>query len=105
MIFKKINKIKNFGIFQNFKWDSSTPEFQKHNIFYGWNYSGKSTISRIFACFENNQKHLDFPNAEFEWNKRVRLNPPILRVHKKLRRQTLHRHLVIYESEFLKDGI
>lgn len=64
---KRINKIKNFGVFKDFKWDSDTiPDFNKHNLFYGWNYSGKTTISRLFRCFEMGEKHLDYPNAEFE---------------------------------------
>ncbi len=64
---KRINKIKNLGVFQDFKWDLDTiPDFNKHNLFYGWNYSGKTTISRLFRCFELGEKHLDYPNAEFE---------------------------------------
>lgn len=63
---KRINKIKNFGVFKDFQWDSSTPDFNKHNLIYGWNYSGKTTISRIFRCFELCKKHADYLNAEFE---------------------------------------
>jgi len=33
---------------------------------YGWNYSGKTTLSRIFRCIELEKLHLDFPDAEFE---------------------------------------
>ncbi len=64
---KKINKIKNFGVFKDFKWDSSIlDDFKKHNLFYGWNYSGKTTISRLFRCFELQKKHPDYLDAEFE---------------------------------------
>lgn len=64
---KRINKIKKLGVFQDFKWDTSIiSDFKKHNIFYGWNYSGKTTISRIFRCFELSEKHADYPDAEFE---------------------------------------
>jgi wobble nucleotide-excising tRNase len=64
---KRINKIKNFGVFKDFKWDSDTiPDFNKHNLFYGWNYSGKTTVSRLFRCFELGEKHQDYPSAEFE---------------------------------------
>lgn len=62
---KRINKIKNFGVFKDFKWDT-IPDFNKHNLLYGWNYSGKTTISRMFRCFELGEKHLDYPDAEFE---------------------------------------
>ena len=63
---KRINKIKNFGIFKYFEWDGTIPNFKKHNLFYGWNYSGKTTISRLFRCFELGKRHSDYENAEFE---------------------------------------
>lgn len=62
----KINKIKDFGIFRNFTWPTTgMPDFQKHNLLYGWNYSWKTTISRVFRSFEKGQKHLDYPDATF----------------------------------------
>lgn len=63
---KKITKIKDFGIFQNFNWDSSIPEFKKYNSIYGWNYSGKTTLSRIFRCFELHVLHDDYDSGIFE---------------------------------------
>lgn len=63
---KKINKIKDFGIFQNFNWGFSIPEFEKYNAIYGWNYSGKTTLSRIFRCFELGLLHDDYGGATFE---------------------------------------
>lgn len=46
-------KIDEFGRFNNF--DNNEIEFKKLNLFYGWNYSGKTTLSRIFALFD--EKH------------------------------------------------
>jgi wobble nucleotide-excising tRNase len=66
MEIKKINKINKFGIFSDFKWNKTIPDFKKHNIIYGWNYSGKTTIARVFACFENKKSHDDYQQAEFE---------------------------------------
>jgi wobble nucleotide-excising tRNase len=66
MMIKQINKIKDFGIFKKFDWNNSIPRFNAFNILYGWNYSGKTTISRIFRCFETGQKHPDYLNATFE---------------------------------------
>ena len=63
---KKITKIKDFGIFQNFNWDSSIPEFKKYNSIYGWNYSGKTTLSRIFRCFELHVLHDYYDSGTFE---------------------------------------
>jgi len=62
----RINKIKNFGLFKDFKWSSNIPSFKQFNLIYGWNYSGKTTLSRIFRCVELKAIHSDFQDAEFE---------------------------------------
>ncbi|SHN63850.1 AAA family ATPase [Desulfovibrio litoralis] len=55
---KKIQTIKKFGIFKDFIWDKSfiddknITEFKNINIFYGRNYSGKTSLSRIFRAIE-----------------------------------------------------
>ena len=47
---KRISHIKGMGVFQDFDGseESGIPEFKNFNLFYGWNYAGKTTISRIF---------------------------------------------------------
>ena len=52
----KINKIKDFGIFQNFAWDG-LDSFTKKNLIYGWNYSGKTTLSKLFQNLEFKDKN------------------------------------------------
>ena len=65
MKIKKIKKIKNLATFNDFRWRDKCKEFSRYNFFYGWNYSGKTTLSRIFRCLEKKARHSDFPNAEF----------------------------------------
>lgn len=68
----KITKLKNFAIFKDFTWKSELPEFKKFNLIYGWNRSGKTTISRIFAscekkCTYDKDRFNQYPeNGEFE---------------------------------------
>ncbi|MCH9664527.1 MAG: AAA family ATPase [Gammaproteobacteria bacterium] len=53
MTINKIIKIKNYRIFQDFIWSKSQPdEFKEKNIFYGWNGTGKSTLSNLFRAIE-----------------------------------------------------
>ena len=66
MTLKQIKKIRDFGIFQKYDWDNSLKDFSNFNLTYGWNYCGKTTLSRIFRCFELGQKHLDYDIAKFE---------------------------------------
>lgn len=46
---KRIKSIKNLGIFNNYRMDGNTRDFNEKNIIYGWNYSGKTTLSRLFS--------------------------------------------------------
>jgi len=52
MMIRKIKSVKNFGIYRDFRWDKSLQEFERLNLIYGWNYSGKTTLSRIFQGLE-----------------------------------------------------
>ena len=69
---KRLNKIKKFGIFYDFSWKDELPEFRKFNLIYGWNRSGKTTISRVFEscekkCVYDQIKFDQYPvNGEFE---------------------------------------
>ena len=69
---KKIKSIKNLAVFQDFSWDSSVIdknsnicEFKAINIFYGRNYSGKTTLSRIFRAMETGSLSDKYENPEF----------------------------------------
>lgn len=94
---KRVNKIKNFGIFQSFNWKTSIPDFKQYNAIYGWNYSGKTTLARIFRCFELEKLHEDYEQAIFEIENdggqtfdQSNLNPLSLRV---------------FNSDFIKDNL
>ncbi len=63
---KRISHIKNFGVFQDYRRTGNIDDFKKLNIIYGWNYSGKTTISRLFNCLEKEELHKDYPDCEFE---------------------------------------
>jgi AAA15 family ATPase/GTPase len=56
---KKIETIKNLGVFRDFSWDSevksnggAVQSLAHINIIYGRNYSGKTTLSRIVRALE-----------------------------------------------------
>src|ERR1017187_4437101 len=63
---RTIQSIKRFGIFNNFLWPAGLPEFKQFNLIYGWNYSGKTTLSRAFRCFEHKKVHTDFVDAQVQ---------------------------------------
>jgi wobble nucleotide-excising tRNase len=63
---RTIQTIKNFGVFGDFRWPTGLPEFKKRNLLYGWNYSGKTTLSRIIRAFEQRRPHSDFADAQLQ---------------------------------------
>jgi wobble nucleotide-excising tRNase len=63
---RRIQYIKGFGVFGNFQWPAGLPDFKQFNLIYGWNYSGKTTLSRVFRCFEQKLPHVDFAGAQVQ---------------------------------------
>lgn len=66
-----IKKIKNisFGIFKNFDWDKNLGKnttFEKINIIYGRNYSGKTTLSRMVRALETKSISEKYANPLFK---------------------------------------
>ena len=45
-------RLEGFGVFREYVWPSSLADFKKFNLIYGWNRSGKTTLSRVFAACE-----------------------------------------------------
>lgn len=62
---KRIEVISQFGIFCDFRWNDNLPEFAKLNLIYGWNYSGKTTLSRIFQALEHKKLSTEYSEARF----------------------------------------
>lgn len=62
---QKFNKIKGFGILDNFQAEQAIKPFNKYNLVYGWNGSGKTTLARLLRCLENKANHIDFSDADF----------------------------------------
>ena len=63
---RRIEQIKAFGVFADLRWPATLPDFKQFNLIYGWNYSGKTTLSRAFRCFEQKRPHADFADAQVE---------------------------------------
>lgn len=62
---KSIDKIKGLGVYQSYSKPAGTQEFGIKNLIYGWNYSGKTTLSRLFAQLETKVANPDLFGCEF----------------------------------------
>ena len=63
-MFTKID-IKKFGLYKDFRWQMNLPEMSRVNIIYGRNYSGKTTLSRIFDEISFGQLHKKYLDGKF----------------------------------------
>ncbi|QOR67332.1 AAA family ATPase [Cytobacillus suaedae] len=66
----EILDIESFGPYRHYEWKKNIGNepgatFKQINIIYGRNYSGKTTLSRIFRSIENSKVHPDYDNPNF----------------------------------------
>ncbi|MGZ8241138.1 MAG: AAA family ATPase, partial [Methylobacter sp.] len=95
---KNIQKLKNFGIFQDCS-NSGVNDFGKFNLIYGWNGSGKSTLSTLFESLEKKTKPAKFPSGEFT----VNCENNITITHNNLTNSALNIHT--FNQNFIKENI
>lgn len=60
----RINRLRQFGIFTDFN-GTTIQKFGKYNLVYGWNGTGKSTLSNLFSCLEHGSLIPRFSTAQF----------------------------------------
>lgn len=70
---KKIGTIKHFAVFENYNWDLSSTDkngqplkFEKINILYGRNYSGKTTLSRILNMLKDMKMQKQYLTKDYQ---------------------------------------
>lgn len=103
---KKIKLIGNLGIFKNFDWDKEvldgsgkTIDFKEINIFYGRNYSGKTTLSRIFRAMESGELSDKFERPSFtvSFSDSTQVTQNSLTIHGKQVR--------VFNEDFVRDNL
>ncbi|EGM8801246.1 AAA family ATPase, partial [Campylobacter jejuni] len=94
----KFNEI-NFGSYKNFKWGNNFEEFKTINIFYGRNYSGKTTLSRIARSFELKKHNEDFLDGNFK----IKLEDGNFLTQNDVIKSNLD--IRVYNSDFVKENL
>ena len=61
----RLSKIKNYRVFRNFVWPNELPAFAQFNVIYGWNGTGKTTLSSLFSHLQDGHA-VPQGNVEFE---------------------------------------
>ncbi|MDT3402264.1 AAA family ATPase [Mucilaginibacter terrae] len=96
--------IGHFGLFKDYSWDtviSKDNTFKKMNIIYGRNYSGKTTLARIFKCFEDSLMHKDYLACQFK----VTLNNGNIIAEKNLQDFAKHNQIRVYNTDFVRENL
>jgi len=65
-VIQKVSRLKNAGVFVDFGWSATLEEFKRFNLIYGWNRSGKTTLSRVFRALETKTLHDSLLASDFE---------------------------------------
>lgn len=64
---KGISKIRGLGVYEDYTKPNGTKDFGVKNLIYGWNYSGKTTLSRLFSLLENKTVNPDLNGCSFSF--------------------------------------
>jgi wobble nucleotide-excising tRNase len=51
-VITRIESVSCPGVLEGFAWPTDLPAFRRYNLIYGWNATGKTSISRLFRCVE-----------------------------------------------------
>ncbi|MCW5939602.1 MAG: AAA family ATPase [Fimbriimonadaceae bacterium] len=51
----KIKRLKGFATFRDFSWPPDLHPFSRYNLIYGWNATGKTTLSRLLQALERGE--------------------------------------------------
>jgi len=55
MLLQRINELRGIEVCDAFDW--AADNLKTFNLVYGWNVSGKTTLSRVFNFLERNSVH------------------------------------------------
>ena len=96
--------VTQFGLFKNYAWDvviSRDEVFKKLNIIYGRNYSGKTTLARMFKCVEDTTMHKDYQACQFK----ITLAGGQTITHSNLHDFAEHHQIRVYNTDFVRENL
>ncbi len=97
---QSINRIRYCPSFVDFQPATDLPPFAKYNLIYGWNGSGKTSLSRILRSFELELNAFDDATNtgqfEFKLDDRTTINQENLSAYKEIR---------VFNKDFIEDTV
>lgn len=97
MLVERIKTLSNIDVADGFSWTGKS--LKKHNLIYGWNGSGKTTISRLFSFLENKQIYLpEFSSVQFS----IECQDRIIK-HQDIPSHTLQ--IKVFNEDFVRENL
>lgn len=100
-IIRRVSSLKGLGVFRDYAPAADLPVLQQHNLIYGFNLSGKTTLSRVFASLEAGAVRSELPDGgQFE----VELtNGTVIKSNGAL--DALKGRLLVFNVDFIEDNL
>lgn len=97
----KIDSITDFGIFKKFTWNASNDivDFKEKNLIYGWNYSGKTTLSRIFSSIQKKELFQSYADGDF------RISTNENKSFTKNNIEDFPYNILVFNSDYIKENL
>lgn len=96
---RAINKLRDFGVFRDYRKTNAIEDFSSRNIIYGWNYSGKTTLSRLFGAIGQGAPYKECPQATFD----IRLDDGRSITESNL--QTAGLKIAVFNTDFVTENL
>ncbi len=92
----KIAKLRECATFRQYSWPNTLEDFSRYNLIYGWNGTGKTTLSNVFRCLEMKRRP-DAIDAQVETSNQT------------IRVEDFQKHLTpmvrVFNRDFIKDHV
>jgi wobble nucleotide-excising tRNase len=100
-IIRCVSSLRGLGVFREYAHTADLSDFQQHNLIYGFNRSGKTTLSRVFASLEAGAVRAELPEGgQFE----VELtNGTVVKTTSAL--DALKGRLLVFNVDFIEENL
>ena len=98
---KRVRTLQNVGIFHQYRHDGAVPEFKRFNLVYGFNGTGKTTISRILRGLDEGDAQSTVPpEGVFE----IELSDGLI-IRPAENADALQRRVLVFNEDFINENL
>ena len=98
---RRIESLQKIGIFDRYSHDESVPDFKRYNLVYGFNGTGKTTISRILRSLDEGDAQSALP---LEGRFAIKLTDCCI-IRPDENTDALQRRLLVFNIDFINENL